>query len=284
MATVWYRVRELDAARAFYRDVLGFEETFVDWDDRWAKLVHGGMEVAIAEGEPDAEGGVAHVDVEDVKAEAERLRAAGVEGRCRLRADGRDQTRGRLRSGRQPAPARAAALTAPLVIRRAGTQDGRFLREMLRHALYWRERVPGSLASRYVRGWGRPGDTALIALEGGFAVGAAWYRVFAADEPGYGFVDEHTPELAIAVVPSKRGHGIGEQLLAALIERARAGGYSGAQPQRRAGKPGPQAVRAKRLRGRTAGRGGLDDARVDSIAGDDRVSQISDEELNRHGM
>jgi catechol 2,3-dioxygenase-like lactoylglutathione lyase family enzyme len=79
MATVWYRVRELDAARAFYRDVLGFEETFVDLDDRWAKLVHGEMEVALAEGEPEVEGGVAHVDVVDVKAEAERLRAAGVE-------------------------------------------------------------------------------------------------------------------------------------------------------------------------------------------------------------
>ena len=79
MATVWYRVRDLDAARAFYRDVLGFEETFVDWDDRWAKLVRGGMEIAVAEGEPDVEGGVAHVDVDDVKAEAERLRVAGVE-------------------------------------------------------------------------------------------------------------------------------------------------------------------------------------------------------------
>ena len=79
MATVWYRIRDLDAARAFYRDVLGFEETFVDWDDRWATLARGEMEVALAEGEPDAEGGVAHVDVEDVKAEADRLRAAGVQ-------------------------------------------------------------------------------------------------------------------------------------------------------------------------------------------------------------
>ena len=77
-ATVWYRVRDLDAARAFYRDQLGFEETFVDWDDRWARLVHGEMEVALAEGEPEQDGGVAHVDVPDVKAEAERLRAAGV--------------------------------------------------------------------------------------------------------------------------------------------------------------------------------------------------------------
>ena len=79
MATVWYRVRDLDRARAFYRDVLGFEEVFVDFDDGWSRLTHGGMEIALAEGEPDANGGVAHVDVEDVKRDAERLRADGVE-------------------------------------------------------------------------------------------------------------------------------------------------------------------------------------------------------------
>jgi catechol 2,3-dioxygenase-like lactoylglutathione lyase family enzyme len=79
MATVWYRVSNLAAARAFYRDVLGFEETFVDFDDSWSQLTHGDMEIALAEGEPDENGGVAAVDVEDVKADAERLRAAGVE-------------------------------------------------------------------------------------------------------------------------------------------------------------------------------------------------------------
>jgi catechol 2,3-dioxygenase-like lactoylglutathione lyase family enzyme len=79
MATVWYRVRDLDAGRAFYRDVLGFEEMFVDFDDGWSRLRHGGMEIAIAEGDPKESSGVAHVDVLDVKAEAERLRAAGVE-------------------------------------------------------------------------------------------------------------------------------------------------------------------------------------------------------------
>ena len=112
------------------------------------------------------------------------------------------------------------------VIRRGGAQDLRFLRDMLHHAYYWRERVPGSLVSRYVRGWGRPGDTAVVALDGGFPVGAAWYRVFSADEPGYGFVDEQTPELAIAVVPSQRGKGVGEQLLLALLERAREAGHT----------------------------------------------------------
>ena len=79
MAPVWYRVRDFDAGRAFYRDQLGFTETFVDTKDRWARLERGGMEIALAEGEPDEDGGVAHVDVEDVKAEAERLRADGVQ-------------------------------------------------------------------------------------------------------------------------------------------------------------------------------------------------------------
>ena len=79
MATVWYRVRDLDAARAFYRDLLGFEEIFVDFDESWSRLQHGGMEIALAEGEPDDSGGVAHIDVPDVKSDAERLRQAGVE-------------------------------------------------------------------------------------------------------------------------------------------------------------------------------------------------------------
>jgi catechol 2,3-dioxygenase-like lactoylglutathione lyase family enzyme len=79
MATVWYRVRDLDAGRAFYRDVLGFEEVFVDVDDGWSRLQHGDMEIALAEGDPAESSGVAHVDVADVKDEAERLRGAGVE-------------------------------------------------------------------------------------------------------------------------------------------------------------------------------------------------------------
>jgi catechol 2,3-dioxygenase-like lactoylglutathione lyase family enzyme len=77
--TVWYHVRNLDAGRAFYRDTLGFTETFLDTDARWAKLERGAMEIGLAEGEPQDDGTVAHVDVPDVKATAEELRAAGVE-------------------------------------------------------------------------------------------------------------------------------------------------------------------------------------------------------------
>lgn len=79
MATrVWYRVRDIDDARGFYTSKLGFIETYFDADGRWAKLERGSMQIAIAEGEPE-EGGVATVDVDDVKAEAERLRGLDVE-------------------------------------------------------------------------------------------------------------------------------------------------------------------------------------------------------------
>jgi predicted enzyme related to lactoylglutathione lyase len=75
--SIWYRVRDLEAARTFYSQTLGFEEAYVDEEDRWARLTRG--EVAIAEGDPQEEATVLTLDVPDVKAEAERLRAAGVE-------------------------------------------------------------------------------------------------------------------------------------------------------------------------------------------------------------
>src|SRR3954463_14105302 len=77
--TVWYHVRDLDGARRFYRETLGFEETGVDFTERWALLKHGEMEVRPAEGEPREDGGGAHVDVDALKTEADRLRGLGVE-------------------------------------------------------------------------------------------------------------------------------------------------------------------------------------------------------------
>jgi GNAT superfamily N-acetyltransferase len=97
---------------------------------------------------------------------------------------------------------------------------------MLHHAYYWRE-GPGAAepVARYVANWGRPGDAAVIAIEDYRRVGAAWYRLFAADDRGFGFVDADTPEVSIAVVPSMRGRGVGSRLLEALLKRARAEGF-----------------------------------------------------------
>jgi GNAT superfamily N-acetyltransferase len=112
------------------------------------------------------------------------------------------------------------------MLRPVGIHDVRFLRDMLRHAYHWRiaEDVERPVY-RYVQNWGRPGDAGVLALEGPHAYGAAWYRLFTEQEPGFGFVDEQTPEVTIAIVPSRRGKGAGKELLEALLERARSEGY-----------------------------------------------------------
>ena len=113
------------------------------------------------------------------------------------------------------------------MLRDADLQDMRFLRDMLRHAYHWRiAQDPDLPVFRYVQNWGRRGDAGVIASAGPNAYGAAWYRLFPASAPGFGFVDEETPEVTIAVVPSHRGRGTGGELLDALLERARADGYS----------------------------------------------------------
>jgi len=112
------------------------------------------------------------------------------------------------------------------MIRPAGDQDLHFLRDMLRHAYYARWGESDVPLERYVSGWGRPGDAALVAIDEFQPVGAAWYRLFEAGEPGHGFVDEATPELTIAIVPSRRGRGLGRELLDALLERARKEGFA----------------------------------------------------------
>jgi catechol 2,3-dioxygenase-like lactoylglutathione lyase family enzyme len=76
---VWYRVSDLDAACEFYVTTLGFELVFRDDEHRWAGLAAGGAELSLSEeraGDPDI---VFTLDVPDVVAEADRLRAAGVE-------------------------------------------------------------------------------------------------------------------------------------------------------------------------------------------------------------
>jgi GNAT superfamily N-acetyltransferase len=112
------------------------------------------------------------------------------------------------------------------MLRPVDRHDVRFLRDMLRHAYHWRLTEEAERpVYRYVRNWGRPGDAGVIAMDGPHAYGAAWYRLFTADEPGFGFVDEQTPELTIAVVPSRRGKGAGREMLQALLDRARDSGY-----------------------------------------------------------
>ena len=86
-------------------------------------------------------------------------------------------------------------------------------------------KLPG--ISKYLSGWGREGDFALIAYDSitNKAVGALWHRLFSCDTAGYGYVADDIPELVMGVVPESRGQGIGSLLLDAIIQEAKKSGY-----------------------------------------------------------
>ena len=81
--------------------------------------------------------------------------------------------------------------------------------------------------ARYVADWGRPGDAGAIAIaiDDRTPVGAAWFRLFPAEEPGYGFVADDVPELAIFLEPAARGRGVGRTLMNRLSNLAFSAGF-----------------------------------------------------------
>ena len=122
------------------------------------------------------------------------------------------------------------------MIRLANQDDLPFLREMMFEAAYWdpaqprpslEEGLQDPTVASYLEGWVRPGDSGLIAMDDQSMqpIGAAWYRLFTKDKPGFGFVDEQTPEVAIAVVEEFRGKHVGSALMNGLRKLAKAQGH-----------------------------------------------------------
>lgn len=75
---IWYAVRDLAAARDFYTRALGFREVGYDESEEVLRVSRGDVDVAVTRGDGGETEAVAQVEVDDVKAEAERLRTAGV--------------------------------------------------------------------------------------------------------------------------------------------------------------------------------------------------------------
>ncbi|KQZ07364.1 GNAT family N-acetyltransferase [Agromyces fucosus] len=124
---------------------------------------------------------------------------------------------------------------AAFTVRPATPDDGSFLADMVVEAANWRSggtrprpTVLADPASRgYISGWQRPADRGVVALDGdGRPVGAAWYRLFAADAAAHGFVAVGVPELIIGVRPLWRAQGVGRALMQSLAETARAAGFA----------------------------------------------------------
>jgi ribosomal protein S18 acetylase RimI-like enzyme len=117
------------------------------------------------------------------------------------------------------------------IIRPLKSDDRLLLWDMLYHAIHVpegrspppREVVRLPELARYVRGWGRVGDCGFLASEPlrSEPLGAAWLRLLIGQDKGYGYIDDETPELCIAVLPEYRGRGIGTQLLTCLLASVR---------------------------------------------------------------
>jgi ribosomal protein S18 acetylase RimI-like enzyme len=121
-----------------------------------------------------------------------------------------------------------------LKIRHADSNDYPFLRQMLYEAIFvpdGEEKPPLSILNlpeldKYVSGWKKVDDVGFIAEIEGEAVGAAWTRLSEnADAGGYGFVDNETPELSLAISEDYRGAGIGTALMKALLQELNLLGY-----------------------------------------------------------
>jgi ribosomal protein S18 acetylase RimI-like enzyme len=120
-------------------------------------------------------------------------------------------------------------------IRPVTAHDEDFLWEMLYYAAHADEEEHCSIAdlaldpilTSYVVGWGKAGDLGFVAVTSGsnMRLGAAWVRLPIAGQQGYSYLDDQTPELAVAVLPAYRGQGIGGVLMERLVQAAH-GKYS----------------------------------------------------------
>ncbi len=120
------------------------------------------------------------------------------------------------------------------MVRKAGSEDMPFLREMLYEAIFipeGEEKPHPSIIDnpdiyKYLSGWMKETDTGFIAETDGRAVGAAWARLFeSAVAGGYGFINSDKPELCLAVYEKRRNRGVGAALMNTLLADLKPKGY-----------------------------------------------------------
>lgn len=113
------------------------------------------------------------------------------------------------------------------IIRAIKPTETAFLSDMLYEALYipnGEPKLPQDIIYQpqlfaYIKGFGQQSDMCLVAEWEKQLIGAIWIRLFTEEAKGYGFVNEQTPELSMALLENYQNKGIGTQLLKKMIEK-----------------------------------------------------------------
>jgi len=67
--------------------------------------------------------------------------------------------------------------------------------------------------------FGKTGDVAMVLVTDDGLSGAVWTRLYTQEKHSFGFVDETTPELGIAVKEKYRDKGIGAEMIERLLKK-----------------------------------------------------------------
>ncbi|MCL2857064.1 MAG: GNAT family N-acetyltransferase [Oscillospiraceae bacterium] len=116
-----------------------------------------------------------------------------------------------------------------ITIREIEKADYPLLEDFLYHAVFQPPggpAIPREVIFRpevfiYIKDFGGEHDCGVVAETEGQVIGMAWTRII----PAYGNIDQHTPELAISVLPEYRGQSVGALLMTRLFELLRGRGY-----------------------------------------------------------
>ncbi|MCG8373188.1 MAG: GNAT family N-acetyltransferase [Balneolales bacterium] len=108
-----------------------------------------------------------------------------------------------------------------MTIRALKPSEAIFLADMLYEAIFIpeghdplpKEIIKDKSLSNYIDNWGKDKfDIALVVEVDNQLVGAIWGRLFLDENKGFGYVDDNTPEISMAVKYEYRNQGIGTKL------------------------------------------------------------------------
>jgi len=112
-----------------------------------------------------------------------------------------------------------------MTIRQLRKKESDFLADMLYEAIFIpeghdplpKEVIKDKSLFKYIENWGKDKfDIALVMELNNQLVGAIWGRLLTDENKGFGYVDDTTPELSMAVKNEYRNQGLGTKLIKAI--------------------------------------------------------------------